>query len=320
MKPFMEIRQIARRLSMRKYPGLGISYDVNFDIHGNFVFGAGCSVGVGANIIIPEGSTLSIGDDCYIGRYVELGSGGTIRIGSHTSLQDRCIFLGDVTLGRYCVVAPNVYISSGRHYFDRQPTALIKDQDRLVLKNMLSISAHSKTVTVEDDCWLGINVVVMAGVRIGKGAVVGANSVVTKDVAPYTVVAGMPAKELKKRLDFVPPQRIHYANQIDWPYFYSGFEMSQTSLDKYSADEGIAALNEFALCLDASSGESIHLVVKCIGSQKCGLIFAGQKKEILNQFQHIVFACDEHAKQTSRIYMRPDTASTVLIIQEAWVQ
>ena len=54
---------------------------------------------------------------------------------------------------------------------------------------------------VGNDVWIGMNAMIMPGVKIGDGAIVGANSVVTKDVAPYTVVAGNPAKLIKKRFD-----------------------------------------------------------------------------------------------------------------------
>ena len=56
----------------------------------------------------------------------------------------------------------------------------------------------SGPVTIEDDAWIGAGVVVMPGVRIGRGAVVGANSVVNADVAPLTVVAGQPARPLRE--------------------------------------------------------------------------------------------------------------------------
>lgn len=57
----------------------------------------------------------------------------------------------------------------------------------------------SKPVVIEDDVWLGYNVVVLPGVTIGQGSVIGAGSVVTKDIPPYSVVVGNPAKVVKKR-------------------------------------------------------------------------------------------------------------------------
>ena len=313
-------RLINRCQNRIKYPGIGIAYGASLEVFGKFSYGKGCGVGVGTNIIIINRALLKIGDDCYIGRNVELGPSDCIEIGSNTSIQDRCIFLGNVTIGRHCTVAPNVYISSGKHYYDLQPSLLIKDQDILAsLDKELSV-INSKPVIVQDDCWLGINVVVMRGVTIGKGAVVGANSVVTKNVEPYTVVAGAPAKFLKKRLDFTPPQSITYTNEHDLPYFYSGFEVSQSSLKKYASYEGIATQSEFSLCLDATLGSLIYIIAKNTDSQKCTLIYGDQRKELSNKFQEIVFKVDDFSRKTFRFFMQVDSANAMLIIERAWIQ
>ena len=63
---------------------------------------------------------------------VEIGPLTKISLGNNTSLQDRCILLGDIEIGKSCLFAPNVFISSGRHYFDLHPEMYIKDQDELV--------------------------------------------------------------------------------------------------------------------------------------------------------------------------------------------
>jgi acetyltransferase-like isoleucine patch superfamily enzyme len=310
-------RLIAKARNRIKYPELGISNNVNLDIHGNFTYGSDCGVGEGTNIIIPKNAALLLGDNCYVGRHVELGPSGCIQIGSHTSVQDRCVMLGDVTLGRYCLIAPNVYISSGQHYFERMPSWLIKDQDKLVARDEELLNVHSKPVVIEDDCWLGINVVVMAGVTIGKGAVIGANSVVTKDVEPYTVMAGAPAKCIKKRLDFAPPDKISYANPHDWPYFYSGFEISQLSLEKYAAYEGIAVQKEFSVCLNGTVGTSIYLSVRNIGSSECTLIHEGERMEVSNEMREIAFQIDPVSKMKFRFSIESDHSNPLLVIQGA---
>ena len=314
------IRLITRFLHQIKYPELGIAGDVNFIINGQFAYGKHCGIGIGANIIIPKSASLVLGEHCYIGRHVELGPGGFIQIADYTSVQDRCVFLGDVTIGRYCSFAPNVYISSGRHYYNLKPSFLIKDQDKMVSQDEILKRDHSHPVTIGDDCWIGINSVIMSGITIGKGAIIGANSVVTKNVAPYTIVGGVPAKLIKKRLDFVPPNRILYTNPHDWPYFYSGFEMSQASMEKYSIYRGIATLNEFTICLDMPSAKSIHLIVRKIETGSCSLKFKSQQVEISQKFQEVEFARDIQPENFFLFQVQSDRDAASLIIQEAWLQ
>lgn len=320
MRFFFRIEFFKKILNKFKYPKLGLASKVNLNVKGAFKYGYDCGVGEGANIIVPQDAELIFGNGCYIGRYVELGPSGTIKIGSHTSIQDRSIFIGDVTIGRYCLISLNVLVSSGRHYFDLKPSWLIRDQDDLAARDKELSEAHFKPVIVEDDCWLGINVVVMPGVVIGKGVVVGANSVVTKDIAPYSVVAGAPAKIIKKRLNFVPPKSIIYENPKDWPYFYSGFEVSQLSIEKYASYGGVATQSEFVLCLDATLGNSIHIIAKNTDSQTHALIYGNQRKELSNQFQEVVFKINDFSRKTLRFCMQTDSSNALLIIEKAWVQ
>jgi acetyltransferase-like isoleucine patch superfamily enzyme len=303
-----------------KYPRVQIAKGANLDIDGAFHYDAGCSIGVGTNIIIPAGGRLCLGRGCYIGRYVELGPRGSIHIGDYTSVQDRSIFLGEVTIGRYCTIAPNVYISSGRHHFDLQPYALIKDQDRICIPNATVAANRGSAVVVEDDCWLGINAVLMPGIVVGKGAVVGANSVVTKDVSPYIVVAGSPARAIRQRLKFSPPKKISYADPLDWPYFYAGFEMSQRALDDYANQGGVATKGDFVLCLDGTQGNSIHIVSKAIGCSLPALTFGNQRKVLAAEFQELVFDIDGGARGATRHHMSAEPSTATLVVKEAWIQ
>lgn len=317
---FLSISLITKIRNKVKYPGIGIANRANLNIYGEFTYGSGCGIGEGVNLVIPEHATLALGDNCYIGRYVELGPNKKIEVGSNTSIQDRCIMLGDVRIGRYCSLAPNVYISSGKHYFDLMPSWLIKDQDKMSASDEKLMKQHSKPVVIEDDCWLGINVVVMSGVTIGKGAVVGANSVVTKDVEPYTVVAGVPAKLIKKRLDFVPLSCIIYSEPDHLPYFYSGFEVSQLCLGEYSKYGGIAAKRDFVICLNAFEGNSIHLMVREIVSSQSSLVYEEQEIKISKDFQEIIFRIDGYNKTRFHFTLNSDSENALLIVQKAWIQ
>ncbi len=312
-------RSIRSIINKVRYPSIRIAHNANLDIRGVFMYQSDCSIGEGANLVIPQKATLILGDACYVGRYVELGPCSRIEIGSQTSIQDRSILIGDVFIGRYCLISLNVLISSGRHYYDLKPWCLIKDQDCLAAQNPELTEVHSRRVVIEDDCWLGVNVVVMPGINIGKGAVIGANSVVTKDVDPYTVVAGTPAKIIKKRLDFMPPRKLIYTNPHDWPYFYAGFELSMAILKTHTAHDGVFTQKEFVLCLDRSVGNSICLELMSIGLMGSVLNFEDQRKEVSNKMQKITFDICGTSSKKFRFQVEGESGNSV-IIKSAWIQ
>src|SRR5258708_24525977 len=125
-------------------------------------------------------------------------------MGDHHPIQDRSTPVGDVRLGRYCVLSLNVIMLSGSHYFDRWPHLLIRDQDDRVSQHADLSREHSQPIVVEEDCWLGMNSVVMPGIKIGKGCVIGSNAVVTRHLPPYSVAVGSPARIVRPRFEFVP--------------------------------------------------------------------------------------------------------------------
>jgi acetyltransferase-like isoleucine patch superfamily enzyme len=245
-----------------RFPGLSLDSTVNVLAAGDLEFGSQSVIGEGCNLLVPAGASLAIGADCYIGRYVELGSGGTISIGDHTSIQDRSILVGDVRLGRYCVLSLNVLMTSGRHYFDRWPHLLIRDQDDRVSQNADLSREHSRPIVVEEDCWLGMNSVVMPGIKIGRGSVIGANAVVTHDVPPYSVAVGSPARVVRRRLEFAPPDRIDWEVPEHIPYFYRGFELAEKERLRNAPLEGHLALGSFSLWLSGKSSSVIRMRIR----------------------------------------------------------
>jgi len=92
-----------------------------------------------------------------------------------------------ITIGNNVLIGPNVVISSASHNVDYR----IRNRD-----NDMDITGAP--VVIEDNVWIGANVTVMPGVTIGRHSVVGAGSVVTRDVPPDTIVAGVPAKVVRK--------------------------------------------------------------------------------------------------------------------------
>jgi maltose O-acetyltransferase len=85
------------------------------------------------------------------------------------------------------MIAPEVIILTLGHRHDSIETP------------MCGQGGYATKVIIEDDVWIGIRVIVLPGVKIGKGSIVGAGAVVTKDVPPWTIVGGVPAKVIKRR-------------------------------------------------------------------------------------------------------------------------
>jgi len=130
----------------------------------------------------------------FISRYsmIELGWGkGSLHVGKNTFIQSGCIFnpiVANINIGEDCQIAPRCIFMPYRHNFDRLDIPI----------GHQGLSSRGD-ITVEDDVWLGANVVIVDGVTIGRGAIVGAGSVVTKDIPPYAIAAGSPAKIISYR-------------------------------------------------------------------------------------------------------------------------
>jgi acetyltransferase-like isoleucine patch superfamily enzyme len=127
------------------------------------------------------------GNSAMVGSNVYLGKANKITFGSGCRINEK-VYLEEVTIGNDVLIAPNVSILSRMHEFSRTDIPITQQGYK-----------KEKMVTIGNDVWLGRNVVVMPGVNIGDGAIVGAGSVVTNDVASYTVVGGIPAKVIKIR-------------------------------------------------------------------------------------------------------------------------
>jgi acetyltransferase-like isoleucine patch superfamily enzyme len=214
-----------------RFPGLWTGLRVEISGTRNLTYGKRVRIGEGTRIDLACRSRLIIGDDVVTGRgaYLSAGTGGQQTIGDRTSIQDGCRIYGSVAIGRGCIFAHNVYASAGTHTFDSVPHLPILEQECVA-------ATPEQAIRVLDDCWIGANVVIMPGVTIARGCVVGANAVVTTDLEPYSVVAGAPARLVRKRLDFAPPPRIDASREQDLPYFYDGFEFATRSCDDLGCD------------------------------------------------------------------------------------
>ncbi len=109
--------------------------------------------------------------------------------------------INDCSIGAFCSIANNVIIGGGAHPIEWASTSPVFYDNRDSVKKKFSRferEPHKRTV-VGNDVWIGHSAIVMQGVTIGDGAVIGAGAIVTKDVAPYMIVAGCPARIIRKR-------------------------------------------------------------------------------------------------------------------------
>lgn len=211
--------------------------------------GQGVRIGRRTSLVSHSSGWLVLDDGAWVGDDCEIEALGTVRIGHNTSVQHRSQLHGEVDIGAGCICAANLYISSTAHRFRDTPYMPIRWQDACVTEG--ARDTFSRPVVVEEDCWIGTNVVICPGVNVGRGSVVGANAVVTTDVPAYSVVAGVPAKVVGKRLKFDPPVQILADRPEDTPYFYSGFLMPIKERDwpQSAATVGRLVRSRFALAL-----------------------------------------------------------------------
>jgi virginiamycin A acetyltransferase len=119
----------------------------------------------------------------------------TIRIGYATTLGVNNLLGGNVILGKYCQIGADVAFHASNHPISYMTTYINSNLFNGVLKE----HKEEHKIIVGNDVWIGHGVIVVGNVTIGNGAILAAGSVVTKDVLPYTIVAGVPAKPIRKR-------------------------------------------------------------------------------------------------------------------------
>lgn len=124
-------------------------------------------------VIRSLGESLVVGDNSNFGDYNFIGVRGPVRIGENV------------------LFGPRVCIHAENHNIDR-------------LDLPIRLQGESRVgVTIEDDCWIGSGVVILDGVTIGNGSVIAAGAVVTKSIPPYSIVAGVPAKLIRTRKQYI---------------------------------------------------------------------------------------------------------------------
>jgi acetyltransferase-like isoleucine patch superfamily enzyme len=148
----------------------------------------------GYSHVLPR-RKLTLGPGATIAPNVSLRNGERIVIGAGSKVGERAYLwagdsVGRITIGRNCRLGPEVFVTAS-------------DYGRMPGQNMAEQERDERDITIGDDVWLGARVFVGTGVTIGDGCVVSANSVVTRDLPPGAIAAGVPARVVRRREDYV---------------------------------------------------------------------------------------------------------------------
>lgn len=152
---------------------------------------------LGENVIFEPGvlvfhpENISLGTNVYIGHTTILKGyhKNEMTIGDNTWIGQGCFFhsAGGIVIGQNVGIGPHVKIITSFH------------KEEGIEASILFSGIEFAPVVIEEDCDIGIGAIILPGVRIGRGSQIGAGAVVTKDVAPYSVSAGVPARVLRMR-------------------------------------------------------------------------------------------------------------------------
>jgi acetyltransferase-like isoleucine patch superfamily enzyme len=126
------------------------------------------------------GNYSTIEDFCTINNGV-----GDVIIGNETRIGMGNVIIGPVTIGNNVIFAQNIVLSGLNHQYEDINVPIEKQ------------NVTTAKITVEDDCWIGANAVLTAGITVGKHSVVAAGAVVTKDIPPFSIAVGNPARVIK---------------------------------------------------------------------------------------------------------------------------
>ena len=201
--------------------------------------GEGVRIGSGVTMVTPSvaglpGTGICLGNHCTIDNRTELVAvpNCTLFVGDHARVNVDSQILGEIYIGAYSMFGPRVFASSGTHFESVKPFWLIRDQDDWVRTHPSETFPENLPIYIGEDCWIGTGTFIKRGVYIGRGAVIGAGAVVTHDVPPYSIQAGVPCREIGRRLKFEPRETVQASNENHWPYFYEGFFMLQADRER----------------------------------------------------------------------------------------
>lgn len=148
----------------------------------------------------PTGVRMGRGASVYVGTMFDVGPKGVVSIGEYSLLNSaRIICDREISIGNYVLISWNVLLVDS--YRLSQDSATRRDELRRVPfrpNRQLDSGVEARPIRIESNVWIGFDACVLPGVVIGEGSIVGARSVVAEDVPAYTIVAGNPARVVRK--------------------------------------------------------------------------------------------------------------------------
>ncbi|MDR0899691.1 MAG: antibiotic acetyltransferase [Lactobacillaceae bacterium] len=199
-------RKVAKEFEVRFGKRTNVSKNAKFEGHNDIDSGttfSNSSIGIGS----------FIGRDSYIvntkiGRFSSIGSNVKIIVGNHPLTQ---------------------FVSTHPAFYSTRAQAGFTFVDEQLFSDLIYVENTKSSVIIGSDVWIGDDVKILNGVQIGNGAVIAAGAVVVKDVAPFEIVGGVPAKHIKNRYT---PAQIQILNETRW--FDRDFEWIKTNHEQFS--------------------------------------------------------------------------------------
>lgn len=138
---------------------------------------------------------------------------GAVSIGEHSNINGVCYLRGHVTIGKWCAIAHELRARSANH-----ATQYANMQAKMNVRHgFVDVHGIEKGgIRIGNACWIGDRVIILSGVTIGDGAILGAGSVVTRDVPPFSVAAGNPAKVIRTRFSDQTTEALLKIKWWDW--------------------------------------------------------------------------------------------------------
>lgn len=168
-----------------------------------------------AKIVNSQLELAKLGDGCYLENIFTYGN---IELDDNVSISGPGTILhavkGKIKIGKFTSIAQNVSIVEFNHKFATPTTYAMNFH--FFTKEIRDDVTTKGDIIIEEDVWIGSNVVILSGVKIRRGAIVAAGAVVTKDVEPYSIVAGIPAKLLKMRFSNETIKKLESVRWWEW--------------------------------------------------------------------------------------------------------